>query len=377
MTKTPLPFLLCSHLLPYNSLLLTPSPKSIKSSAVRFLCRPSSLPTMAEKTQFDSTEIGPPNASKTQNFPTPLSPPLPPISKQIELQRAMTASSKSSLFSLSRSGIVFEDESLIVVNKPSGIYCESVLSSARHFLNESSLGSTDVGIEITPLELHLANRLDRDTSGLMIITKSHKVAAKLVKAFTDHRVKKTYLALCVGPTPKWDKINIKSGHGRSKFGVWRVYASSDIGRSLPGGSVVRDMATSFEIISVNRQGSFKEPTKFSTDENPGMESVVVEDQGTTRIEVGDENSGEILIRAYPKSGRTHQIRLHCQYLGIPIRGDVKYEGVYEWRGNAYETHALHAESLEFYHPVTGIPIEFRAPLPIWASEACQEMVQGT
>lgn len=199
----------------------------------------------------------------------------------------------------------------------------------------------------------------------MIITKSHKVAGKLVKAFTDHKVKKTYLALCVGAAPKWEKITIKSGHGRSKYGVWRVYSASDVGRALPGGSVVKDMVTSFEVLSINGQGHFKEPIKFITDE---IESLVVEDRGTTKSEAGDEKKDEILVRAHPRSGRTHQIRLHCQYLGIPIQGDVKYEGVHEWRGTAYDTHALHAASLSLDHPVTGAPIEFFAPLPVWASE---------
>ena len=65
----------------------------------------------------------------------------------------------------------------------------------------------------------------------------------MVKEFTDHKVTKTYIALCVGPAPKWEKITIKSGHGRSKFGAYRVYAASDVGRVLPGGSMVKDMET--------------------------------------------------------------------------------------------------------------------------------------
>ncbi|KAG6751511.1 hypothetical protein POTOM_043700 [Populus tomentosa] len=127
-----------------------------------------------------------------------------------------------------------------------------------------------------------------DTSGVMVITKLHKVASKLVKAFTDHKVRKTYIALCIGSAPKWETITIKSGHGRSKFGAFRVYAASDVGRSLP----------------------------------------VVEEKAVIDT---DAKKDEILVRAFPRSGRTHQIRLHCQYLGIPIRGDVKYEGVCEWK----------------------------------------------
>lgn len=213
-----------------------------------------------------------------------------------------------------------------------------------------------------PPELHLANRLDRDTSGVMIITKSHKVAAKLVKAFTDHKVRKTYIALCVGSAPQWRNITVRSGHGRSKFGAWRVYAASDVGRTLPGGSVVRDMETSFEVLSINGNGCFKEPSEFTNGE--GL-TVVVEEKAVRK----DGMEDEILVRAYPRSGRTHQIRLHCQYLGISIKGDVKYEGVYEWQDQTYDAHQLHAESLSFEHPVTGVPLLVHAPLPLWANQA--------
>lgn len=79
------------------------------------------------------------NALRTpQNYPVPLSPPPPPVSKDVELSRAMSASSKSSLFSISRNDFVFEDEWLVAVNKPQGIYCESVFESVRKVLSDSS-----------------------------------------------------------------------------------------------------------------------------------------------------------------------------------------------------------------------------------------------
>ena len=188
----------------------------------------------------------------------------------------------------------------------------------------------------------------------------------MVKEFTDHKVTKTYIALCVGPAPKWEKITIKSGHGRSKFGAYRVYAASDVGRVLPGGSMVKDMETSFEVLSINGQGCFKERSEFRKDEE---NTVVVEEKAVIDSDVKKD---EVVVRAYPRNGRTHQIRLHCQYLGIPIIGDVKYEGVKEWKGKSYDGHELHAESLSFEHPVTGLPVTFCAPLPLWASQALQQ-----
>ncbi|CAN1356777.1 RNA pseudouridine synthase 1 [Linum perenne] len=287
-----------------------------------------------------STSVDPPEPILLQvDYPKPLSPPLPAISKEIELGRAMSASSRSSLFSLSASHVLYEDQWLMVVDKPQGIYCESVLESVP--------------------SIHLANRLDRDTSGVMVITKSHKVAAKLVKAFTDHKVRKTYIALCIGSAPDWNRITMKSGHGRSKFGAWRVYAASDVGRGLPGGSSVREMETSFEVLSVNGN------KRWLNEEECCGETVVVEDKSLKCDSDSSKKQDEILVRAFPRSGRTHQIRLHCQYLGLSIRGDVKYEGVHEWEGKEYSGHQLHAESLSFEHPVTGLPIKVHAPLPSW------------
>lgn len=296
-----------------------------------------------------------PNTPPASLYPTPLSPPLTPISKQIELSRALSASSRSSLFSISRDDVIFEDQWLLVVNKPSGVYCESVLSSASRLVQESNDSTA-------PLEIHLANRLDRDTSGVMVITKLHKVASKLVKAFTDHKVQKTYIALCIGSAPKWDRIRLKSGHGRSKFGAWRVYAASDVGRTLPGGSVVRGMETLFQVLLINGRDHFHKSLESTKDEE---RTLVVEERSMANA---NQMRDEILVRAFPKSGRTHQIRLHCQYLGMPIKGDVKYEGVCEWKGETCDGHALHAESLSFVHPITGLPVVFQAPLPSWASQ---------
>lgn len=296
-----------------------------------------------------------------QNYPTPLSPPYPAISKEVELRRAMSAASRSALFSLTRDDILFEDEWLVVVNKPSGVYCEAVLSSYSGLDLPSSCPppSGESALPAPQAELHLANRLDRDTSGLMVITKSHRAAAKLVKAFTEHRVKKTYLALCIGRAPAWGRIRISSGHGRSRFGAWRVYSAADVGRALPGGSRVKHMATSFELLALDGRGASAERAE---------ETTAAEEKAVAEVE-GRGEPGEILVRALPESGRTHQIRLHCQYLAMPIKGDVKYGGVHEWDGEVCDFHALHAESLMFEHPVTGLPLQFQSPLPPWAREA--------
>ncbi|XP_078438681.1 pseudouridine synthase family protein [Wolffia australiana] len=274
------------------------------------------------------------------SYPTPLTPPHPPQSKPAELRRAMSAASRSALFSLSPHHLAFQDDSLAVLHKPAGVYCESLLAAYAATSSPSS----------PPSDLHLANRLDRDTSGLMIITRSPLAAAKLAQDFAARRVRKSYVALCTSAVPpRWGRVRVVSGHGRSRFGAWRVYAAADVGRSLPGGSRVREMATRFELAS---------PVG-------GREEEILAAEGN--ILPAAAAAAEILVRAWPETGRTHQIRLHCQFLGMPIVGDVKYGGVSERNGTECEFHALHAESLEFEHPVTGVPLRLRSPLPLWAA----------
>lgn len=353
--------------------------------------------SMGESSQ-NQTDGNPQLFSET-NFPKPLSAPPPKHSKQIEFDRAMCAEAAVKAGpALTKNEIIYEDDWLIAVNKPSGVYCEHVLSSIPDLV-VSSPHHTGAKNDAISLELHLANRLDRDTSGVMVITKRHRIAGKLVKAFTDRKVRKTYLALCIGSAPEWSEVYIESGHGRSKFGAWRVYSRKDVGRALPEGCVIREMATRLRVLSVNgnqklQRNSHEESQncleKFAFDSRAGQFITSEADESVNSVknlvfvEPSSENSGrvcdfvnspdilksdEVLVRAYPESGRTHQIRLHCQYLGLSIRGDVKYEGPHVWKGITYASHALHAESLCFEHPVTQTMVKMYAPLPQWAVEA--------
>ncbi|KAL0352410.1 UNVERIFIED_CONTAM: RNA pseudouridine synthase 1 [Sesamum calycinum] len=115
-------------------------------------------------------------------------------------------------------------------------------------------------------------------------------------------------------------------------GVFMLF--SDVGRTLtlPGGSFVRDMETLFEVLSVNGKGCFLKDMEKN--------SLLLRKNLKLRC---DADKAEVVVRAHPRSGTTHQIRLHCQYLGIPI---------------IYEGHELHAESLCFEHPVTYRPVCF-------------------
>jgi 23S rRNA-/tRNA-specific pseudouridylate synthase len=203
----------------------------------------------------------------------------------------------------------------------------------------------------------------------MIVTKCKMVAGKLTRMFQKRKARKTYVALCIGKRPPWDEIYVETGHGRSRWGAWRVYANEDIGRKLPEKASVKDMATRFEVLSVN--GESVAPRCRETPEGDGLycERRVAE-RDKPYENVLSASGDEIIVRAFPVTGRTHQIRLHCQFLGIPLLGDVKYGGPLVWKGSSYEAHTLHAESMSFRHPVTNEELSLLAPLPEWAALRC-------
>lgn len=110
---------------------------SFQSQTLRLIHSPPSLRSMAALSTKDpgsGTSDGPAEVL-SGNYPTPLSPPYPPLSKNVELHRAMSAAARSGEYALSAADIVFEDQYLVVANKPSGVYCEAILSSLS-----SSLG---------------------------------------------------------------------------------------------------------------------------------------------------------------------------------------------------------------------------------------------
>jgi 23S rRNA pseudouridine1911/1915/1917 synthase len=220
--------------------------------------------------------------------------------------------------------ILYEDDALLVLNKPPGVYVAmtpwdvtgDLLSAATRFLSERD------GAEPS---LHLAHRLDRDTSGVLLISKSAAANAPLQRQFLSRSVTKRYLALASGSPPD-DRFTAFTGHGRGQHGLFRVYPRERIDEHLGyGRNVVKAMETQFEVL--------------------------------------DRFPGATLIEARPITGRTHQIRLHLAYLGLPIAGDSRYDGPSELAGLPLEHHLLHAAALDLSHPVTAQPLHFEAPLP--------------
>jgi 23S rRNA pseudouridine1911/1915/1917 synthase len=172
--------------------------------------------------------------------------------------------------------------------------------------------------------LHLAHQLDRDTTGLLLISKSARANGPLTAAFAGGEVAKIYRCLVAG----WPAAagQIRTGHGRASGGRWRVYPLEDVGCTLPaGGGRVKGARTEY---ALERQ-----------------------------------LEGAALLRAMPHTGRTHQIRLHLAHIGHPLLGDVRYGGPAGYAGLELPGHLLHAAELRLRHPVTGEQLELASPAP--------------
>jgi RluA family pseudouridine synthase len=223
--------------------------------------------------------------------------------------------------------LLYEDETLLVLNKPPGWF--SVPNPW------DALGNLEMAIERFVLArdgehppLHLVHRLDRDTSGVLVVSKDPAINSKFQELFNTNRVHKTYLAWCAG-APEWDSLEVVTGHSRGGNGVWTLYPAEMIGAKYgPNGRVVRRAHTTLRVI---RRGV-----------------------------------GATLLEAELHTGRTHQIRLHAQHVGHPVLGDGRYGEVMELNGLALGHHLLHAAHITLPHPCRSATLDISAPPPpLW------------
>jgi len=209
--------------------------------------------------------------------------------------------------------IVYEDDVMIVLNKPSGF--------AVHGGSGISSGVIEGLRSIRPESrfLELAHRIDKATSGCLLVAKKRSTLKALHDIFRDNKVKKTYIALLVG---QWERK--------------KLLVTAPLLRSTGKGGE--------RMVKVSQSGKFAE-TNFR------------------RIQKYKDLT---LVEASPKTGRTHQIRVHAAWLGHPIVGDERYgngETNTELKKRGFKRMFLHAEQLQFVHPVTNEMMHFKAPLP--------------
>uniref|UniRef100_UPI003EBF6EF9 RluA family pseudouridine synthase n=1 Tax=Bacillus maqinnsis TaxID=3229854 RepID=UPI003EBF6EF9 len=206
--------------------------------------------------------------------------------------------------------ILFEDEHVLVLNKKPSI---PSIPSREHPENSIANGLLHhYAQQSIHLTVHLVNRLDRDTSGVMLVAKHRFAHSLLSKAQKKGEVKRTYRAFTHGIIPK------KQGTIRAQI-------------ARKGDSIIERMV----------------------DEN-GQDAVT--HYTVKALHTGLDMSDVSLVL---ETGRTHQIRVHMQYIGHPLIGDTLYGGTKE----RMDRQALHSETLVFPHPMTGEQMTFSAPLP--------------
>ena len=205
--------------------------------------------------------------------------------------------------------IVYEDEDIIVVNKPAGMPVHPSLNNYRNSLANALMYYYQQ--QGKPFIFRCTNRLDRDTSGLTVVAK-HMVSSGILSAMTTRReIRREYLA-------------IVRGHVTPPSGT----IDTPIGRA---GTPLIERRIDFE------HG----------------------ERAVTHYRVVKEKNGHSLVSLVLETGRTHQIRVHMKYLGFPLVGDYLYNPDMEY----IQRQALHSHSLSFRHPITGEDLKFTADLP--------------
>jgi 23S rRNA pseudouridine1911/1915/1917 synthase len=231
--------------------------------------------------------------------------------------------------------IVYEDTDLMIINKQAGMvvhpgsgnYSGTLLNGIAWYLQKQTPGISE---EVLP-RFGLVHRIDKNTSGLLLLAKSDKAMKELAKQFFDHTIKRKYVALVWGDLEK-DKGKIKAHIGRHQ-------RFRKLFEAYPDGDHGKDAITHYTVL---------------------------------------ERFGYVtLVECVLETGRTHQIRVHMKYIGHPLFNDEIYGGDKIVKGTVFTKYkqfvdncfqickrqALHAKTLGFIHPTTGKEMIFEAPLP--------------
>jgi len=217
--------------------------------------------------------------------------------------------------------VVFRDRSLLVIDKPAGLVVHPGAGNARHTLQNALLG-LDPKLALVP-RAGLVHRLDKDTSGLLLVARTPEAHTALIAAMAAREITREYLAVCTGVMTAGGTIDEPIGRHRSQRTRMAVRADG------------RPAVTHYRVVRRFR--------------------------------------AHTLVRVTLETGRTHQIRVHLAHLGFPIVGDPVYGGRRRVPAGcsaalaeglrSFPRQALHAGRLQLAHPLTGRELEWEAPPP--------------
>ncbi len=210
--------------------------------------------------------------------------------------------------------IVFEDAHLLVLNKPAGLVVHPAPGNWSGTLLNGLLAHAPEFSQVP--RAGIVHRLDKDTSGLMVVARHRECMDALVAAIAARTVSRQYLALAPGR--------------------WQGSAQRSV--EAPVG---RDPRNRLRMAVVDLQQHAGKPAR-------------------TDFELLAQSASGVLVRCILHTGRTHQIRVHMASIGLPLLADTLYGGQ---PGAGMARQALHAERLAFVHPITGQALQFQAPVP--------------
>ncbi|MBP7215722.1 MAG: RluA family pseudouridine synthase [Candidatus Omnitrophica bacterium] len=207
--------------------------------------------------------------------------------------------------------ILYEDSDVAVINKPCGLVVHPAPGNAQHTLVNALLHRFNTLSDINPQRPGIVHRLDKETSGVLVIAKNNAAHLALAEQFAEHSIKRRYIALVKG-SMEFDEQVIEAPIGRHPFKR-------------------KSMSVGFTAVSKYAKTHYRTLKR-------------TKDYSVLELE--------------PFTGRTHQLRVHLAFIGHPILGDAKYG-----KHNSFSRLALHAQYLGFMHPTTGAFVEFSCALP--------------
>jgi 23S rRNA pseudouridine1911/1915/1917 synthase len=210
--------------------------------------------------------------------------------------------------------ILYEDDHLIAINKPAGMVVHPAPGHpSGTFVNALLAHCQNLAPIGDPLRPGIVHRLDKETSGVLLAAKTPLAHQKLVQAFAGRQMEKTYLAICLGRPPS---TTINTPIGRHPIRRKEMAVLTEGGK---------EAVSEIQVLAFNESVSLA------------------------------------LIR--PRTGRTHQIRVHLKHLGAPVLGDSVYGRPKCNEEKRTSRQLLHAYRLQFIHPITQSPLSLVAPLP--------------